>query len=273
MIVEMLRTHRSRIERIESKLPLLTRLHGVVYERRFARSSQWARIFRGVYGSFEEAIQAAPKSLPVGFDNRTAATFLIQDDWKVLPSDYPVMFWLSRVLPESKLLFDFGGYVGISYYSYEKYLRYSEELDWKVSDVPEVTRAGVELAARKGRGNLSFTNDFEDCDGADILLACGSLQYVETPLPWLLANVARKPKHIILNKMPLHESPTFVTLQNIGPAVCPYYIFNRGGFIQSVCNSGYELVDAWENAEFGARIPFHPERSVERFSGLYFRAA
>ncbi|MDQ2899557.1 MAG: TIGR04325 family methyltransferase [Acidobacteriota bacterium] len=266
-----LKLHRQALEALEAKIPPLIALHRAVNNRRFSRKSAWARMFRGVYGSFGEAIRAAPKNLPIGYDNTDAATFLIQDDWKVLPSDYPVMFWLARALPESMSVFDFGGYVGISYYSYKKYLNYLENLRWQVYDVPAVTRAGEELAARNQPSGLRFTNAFEDASDADILLACGSLQFVETPLSEKLVGLRQKPKHILLNKLPLYRGKTFVTLQNMGPAVCPYYVFNDEEFIGSIRDSGYDLVDRWENPEFGARIPFHPENSVERFSGLYFR--
>jgi len=264
------RLHRNGIEAVEAKFPPLIALHRAVNNRRFSRKSAWARLFRGVYGSFSEAIAAAPKNLPVGYDNAAAAAFLIQEDWKVLPSDYPVLFWLARALPGSNSVFDLGGYVGISYYSYKKYLDYPERLQWRIYDVPAVIQAGEELAARNRCSDLCFTNRFEEAGRADILLACGSLQFVETPLAEKLAALGQKPKHIVINKLPLHSGKTFVTLQNMGPAVCPYYIFNDEEFIRSIRDLGYALVDRWENPEFGARIPFHPENSVERFSGLYF---
>ncbi|MDQ6707443.1 MAG: TIGR04325 family methyltransferase [Acidobacteriota bacterium] len=266
-----MRLHRAKIEALEARIPPLVALHRAVNNRRFSRRSDWARLFHGVYGSFAEATGDAPKNFPVGYDNPAAATFLIQEDWKILPSDYPVLFWLARALPESRLLFDFGGYVGISYYSYRKYLDYPEGLRWRICDVPAVTRTGEELAARKPSSGLCFTNRFEDAENADILLACGSLQFVETQFAEKLKLLTHKPKHILLNKLPLSPGKTCVTLQNMGPAVCPYYIFNDNEFIGSIHDSGYDLVDRWENPEFGARIPFHPENSVERFSGLYFR--
>jgi len=57
----------------------------------------------------------------------------------------------------------------------------------------------------------------------------------------------------------------------MGPALAPYRIANREEFLQSMADLDYELVDSWENPEFGCYIPFYPDQSLRAFSGMYLR--
>ncbi len=259
------------LEWTEGWLPPLRVLHQYFYEREFARVVPWARRFRGVYASFDAAVRAAPPGKPVGYDNPAAASFM-QPSGSLLPSDYPVLFWLAKALADSPSVLDIGGYVGISYYSYRDYLSYPENLDWVVHDVPAVTAAGVEIARQRDSRGLSFSAEITPRMKPRTILAAGSLQFIEEDFPDLLQRMGALPAHLILNKTPLTDHPDFVTLQDLGPAVCAYRIFNRAKFIKSVESLGYQLVDSWANTDFSCRIPFHPERVVPSYSGLYFKA-
>jgi len=56
--------------------------------------------------------------------------------------------------------------------------------------------------------------------------------------------------------------------------VSPYHVFNRREFIGSILEQGYELMDSWGISEPHSGtllIPFHPERSLHSYTGLYFR--
>jgi putative methyltransferase (TIGR04325 family) len=258
------------IEWSEGWLPPLRAVHACLYEREFARVVPWARRFRGVYATFQEAISAAPASKPVGYDNPGAATFM-EPSGSLLPSDYPVLFWLGKVLVESPSLLDIGGYVGISYYSYRNYLTYPENLVWVVHDVPAVTAAGIEIAQHQDSRGLSFTTKITSELRPRTVLAAGSLQFMEEKFSDLLLRMGALPKNVIVSKTPLTELPDFVTLQDLGPAVCPYRIFNRVKFIESIEALGYRLIDSWANPDFQCRIPFHPDRNVASYSGLYFK--
>ena len=260
------------LEWTEGWLPPLRALHAHIYEREFARVVPWARRFRGVYASFEEAGRSAPRAKPVGYDNPAAATFM-EPSGSLLPSDYPVLFWLSNCLDEAPSVLDIGGYVGISYYSYRNHLCYPENLDWVVYDVPAVTAAGAEIARERPSRGLSFSAGITEQMKPHTVLAAGSLQFIEENFSGLLLRMGALPANLIVNKTPLTELPDFVTLQDLGPAVCPYKILNREKFIQSIEALGYRLVDSWVNTDFSCRIPFHPDRSVPSYSGLYFKAS
>jgi len=188
--------------------------------------------------------------------------------------DYPVIFWLGRILTAGSSVLDFGGSVGISYYSFSKHLSFPTGLTWKVCDTPEVVESGRAIAEEEGAANLTFTSEFHDGSGSDILIAAGMLHYVDEPLAALVSRLPEKPKHILVNKTPLQSGSPFVTLCNYaGHSFIPYHIFNRDAFVESICRLGYELVDEWENPGLTCEIISHPERSLDVYSGLYFRQA
>lgn len=169
-------------------------------------------------------------------------------------------------------IFDYGGHCGTHFYAYAQYVEYSPQLQWQVCDLPEIIRAGKKIALEQGKHQLTFTDQFQSADGADVLLAAGSLQYVDSPsFLASLSGLKSLPKNILINKVPLHDQPTFVTLQNGGVAFHPMYVFNRKEFIESICAVGYRLVDQWPVPSHSGRIPFYPKASFPSHSGLYFR--
>ncbi len=256
------------VDRIEAAVPLIRKWHRFEYEEHFLRVAQWERLFSGVYPSFAAASAAIPATRNNSYDNAGSATFLGHKG-AVRSSDYPVLFWLSQLLPENPHVFDFGGYLGISYYSFERFLQYPPNLQWTIYDVPAVVEAGAKLAKEKERSQLSFTTSFDRAQESTLLLAFGSLQFPEQSFAEFLRPLPQRPRHILLNKLPLSSQPSFYTLHNMGPALAPYRIANREEFLQSMSDLNYELVDSWENPEFGCYIPFYPDHSVRAFSGMY----
>jgi len=241
------------------------------YEEHFINAIN-ENLFRGVYKSFPEALETAPKSKPIGYNNPEPARMYRDRLNRIYPGDYPAIFWLSKAIEGGRCsIFDLGGHIGIAYYSYQKYIEYPANMDWQVCDVKEVTQAGTQLANKKGCGKISFTNDYHDANGKEIFFASGSLQYLDISLASMIAQLELRPKDIIVNLTPLHDEMEFVTLQNIGSAFCPYQVFNREEFINAVCVLGYTLIDSWENAEKSCLIPFYPEHSLDHYCGLYFR--
>jgi putative methyltransferase (TIGR04325 family) len=261
----------SLIDRIERMVPPIRAWHRFAYEHHFSRLSKSDRLYRGVYDSFDEALRAVPNTHSVGYNHPVAGNLYLELIGHIWPADYPVLFWLRSVLEDNSRLFDLGGNIGLHYYSFQKYLTYPTNTEWLICDLPEITKAGQELARHRNSSGLQFTNDFGAAEGTHILLASGTLQYIQTPFTLALSRLIRKPQHLIINKLPLSSHNTYVTLQNMGPIVCPYYIFNRTEFIDSICALGYQHIDIWKNPEFDCFIPFHPEKSIDSFTGLYFR--
>jgi putative methyltransferase (TIGR04325 family) len=256
----------------ETSWPLLRGLQRKRYEKAFAENRD-ANLFRGVFPSFEAAQASAPKSLPLGYDNPASAEMYMDRTRKVYASDYPILFWLDRLFREGVTsVFDLGGHIGVSYYAYRRFLTYPKTLRWVVHDVPAVVRHGRELAPKMDRdGYLGFSDGFEGADGFDVLFASGSVQYLPETLATRLARLKQAPRHILLNLLPVHERETYFTLQSVGTAFCPYRIASAESALADYQALGYTLVDTWENPEKSCLIPFHPEHSLDRYFGFYFR--
>lgn len=241
-----------------------------IYRRRFNSATGAVRLFRGIYPDFLTASRDIPSNRLQGYDNEASALLLADHRRRIFPFDYPIMFWLQKLLPECQLLFDLGGHVGISYFGYRRYLQYPPGLTWLIYDVDAVVALGEQIAREEGAASLRFTTSLAELPKADLLLAAGSLQFIENPFA-LLASVPRLPRHLLVNKIPVRALPAAATLHNMGSALCAYHLFNRREFVEGVQGLGYELVDEWPNPGLGLRIPFYPQHSVRAYSGFYFR--
>jgi len=252
------------------RLPLTRYVMRLAYEQHFARASGTRRLFRGVYRTFEEAERDAPATKPVHYDD---SGYQYGEQHRVVQSsDYPVIFWLSRAFEQCASLIDFGGNVGISFYAFQKYFPYPAGLRWLVYDLPEVAESGLRIHKAEGSpAALSFTSTIAAGRGFEIVLASGSLQYIPEQLPELLEKMGSKPKHLLLNRLPVCEGDTFVTLQSTGTAFSPYRISNRTQFVEQISRLGYDLEDSWNNPDLNLLIPGEPAHSLTAFSGMYWK--
>lgn len=234
----------------------------------------FASPFRGVYDTWEEAREAIPESRKVGYNHPEMASKDMHYAHQMRLSDYAAMFWMKSAISKGSSVFDLGGNIGLACYAFEKYLNYPSELRWIVCDVPEVIRLGRELARQRHMTRLDFTDNYRAADGADILLTAGTLQCIRTPLSEILGYLQAKPKHLLINRTPLYGGKSFFTIRGLPPVTLVYCVFNRKEFIDSVLAHGYQLIDSWDISEPACGlcvIPFHPERSIRSYSGLYFR--
>lgn len=254
-----------------ARVPLLNRIFSQAYDRYFdAADGPGTRLFRGIYPDFRSASLALPKARPIGYDNEGSA-YRVIDEWLTIGEyDYPIMFWLGKLLPECRSLFDWGGNVGLKYFAYRKYLNYPENLRWYVGEVPAVVAAGKAIAEREGATALEFTSDLDALADSDLLLAAGSLHFIEDPFAEL-RKLRALPQHLLLCKVPAHDQKAAVTLQNMGTSICLYHLFNRSEFVQNVTALGYELVDSWVSSDCSCQIPFHSKYSIRAYSGFYFK--
>jgi putative methyltransferase (TIGR04325 family) len=251
------------------RVPVLGERLEAAYGWYFNRVGGQVRMFRGIFPDFGTAKRAIPDARHVGYDNEASADRVADDRFRIIASDYPVLFWLQRLLPQCRLLFDWGGNIGISYYAYRRHLRYPGELTWLISDVPAVVRYGEKLARQESAPHLRFTVGTGAIAAADVLLAAGSLQFIEDH--WApLRKAGSLPQHVVLNKIPAFNRRAAVTLQNMGTALCPYHLFNRDALVRGFEDLGYRLVDEWAMPDCACRIPFYPEQSIAAYSGFYF---
>lgn len=223
--------------------------------------------FWGVFHSFAEARAAIPPGENRGFD----APNLTQGfDENPPERDLEVVRILSGLMPEVKTIFDLGGNIGICFYQYRSQISYPPDLRWTVCDVPFVNQTGAKMAHDRGETQLFFTDDRQEGANADVYLTCGALQYFECTFADLLAELKRKPKHVLVNRVPLTEKSDFVTLQHMGYSVVPYHIGNLDEFVSSIEALGYRLVEKWKNDRF-CDIILRPDRYVSNYHGFYFQ--
>jgi putative methyltransferase (TIGR04325 family) len=234
--------------------------------------------FRGVFESFEQAIASAPKSKSIGYNNAALAEEYCNSKTQletIQDYDYPMLFWLQSIFNEKKSdnisILDFGGNVGIHFYAYQKYIYYPENLKWLVLDVPEIVKSGKNLSQANPSSKLDFTESIEHISGKNVFMASGSIQYSIEDLSVLLKPLLKKPKHLLLNRIPLGETEQFVTLQNGGKVFYAQYVFNRFNFIKSLQEIGYDLIDLWEDKLDRCIIPFYPQKSIQFYHGMYLK--
>jgi putative methyltransferase (TIGR04325 family) len=147
-----------RVARNVRRIPIVGPLLQKDYERSFHRGRGR---YRGVYASFAEAERSIPAGQKVGFDHDQLAA-MYRTRLKANASDYPVLYWMRRLLGPGAVIYDFGGHVGIAYHGWRNYLDYPPDMRWIVYDLPAITRAGEQLARELPSAGLSFTNSVSD---------------------------------------------------------------------------------------------------------------
>ena len=238
-------------------------------------SDEGCGAFHGLFDSFEAARAVLPQNPEVDV-HRMATTFAGVPTKKVLAHDYPMMWWLQRAFAaRATRVLDIGGSVGVHYYTYRRYLQMPEALNWRIVDTRAIVSLGRQLAATQRASSLEFCEDLHRSTvegGADVWVASGAIQYIEGARPsLLLRRCTRKPRHVLLNDLPLYDGQDYVTTQNFGDgSFSPMQVFNRETFIRDIEALGYELADEWPVNNCSLDLPGHPERSFTAFTGLYF---
>lgn len=241
--------------------------------RRITSGRRNVNRFSGVFSTFDEARAAVPAGRQVGYDTTELASWYRERLDTVYVEDYPVLFWMQRLLPGLKRVFDFGGHIGLHFYAWNKVMNWPATLRWTVSEVPAVVDEGRAFAKERGATQLDFTARPQDCDGADLFLASGSLQYLEPGfLPSLLGEVKQRPKHVLLSKLPVHANRDYVTLQDAHLTFHPYTIVSRARLVDAMSALGYQLKDEWQSHEHDCRVMLQPALDVPAYTGALFSA-
>ena len=256
---------RSRVGTVLRRVPALSR----AYNRSLLRPHRFPSVLCGVFATYAEALRAIPPDRLAGWDNAEAATIWTEQIDPVRPGTYPLFFWLDRLLqPETRLL-DFGGSIGLTYYGYRRYGALPRDVRWTILEVPAIAAEGRRIAEREGETQLHFETEVSVVGAVDIALAAGVLQYLENAIPGFLEVLPAPPPRLLLNKLPFTRGAPFWTLDNFSRSIAPYHVFNETDFLGYFADAGYVVRDRWEVAELSCEIPFHPERHVSHFKGLY----
>ncbi|MBZ4689276.1 MAG: methyltransferase, family [Cereibacter sp.] len=214
--------------------------------------------FAGAYASVAEALAAVPPSRLAGYDHDAAVDVSLEAMTQVHLWDYPVLFWLDRLLKPGAVVLDVGGHLATKPTAFARLLDLSD-MSWIIQDLPAVVSRGKALqAAGRVPPQVSFRESLVGCPRPDVLLASGLLQYLDRPFPELLRQLPGRPGAILLNKVAMRNGPEVVTLERIGPARVPYRIRNRAGFEAELAVLGYRTADHWSIPQLSHRITTHP---------------
>lgn len=207
--------------------------------------SDAARRFRGSFATFEAAMAGVRKGYLAGYDNEAVSEIAYEAMCRIELWDYPVLYWLDRLVGNAPGLLDIGGHMGTKFRAFAPRLALPAGFDWAVHDVPAIVRAGRARAAREGLSGISFHDRLEDAPPVRIVLASGLLQYLDQPLVEVIGRLRKRPHHLILNKVATRDGPTVVTLEQFPGAEVPYIVRDRGEFTASLEAMGYAIRDSW----------------------------
>jgi putative methyltransferase (TIGR04325 family) len=237
------------------------------FQREFVKTTPSCK---GAFKTFAEAIAATPSDRLAGYNHKEIPEAFINSIDELNPCDYPVLYWLSRLLPKSKVIFELGGSMGKGYYSYRKYLSFPEDHRWTICEVPATVEVGREIARQRNEPHLFFTDERQPEQNPDLYTTFGALQYIEESFAEIIAKLRVKPPHLLVNRVPMTEGKPYITLQNNGRWFSPYRVDNVSDFIKNITALDYELVDKFE---MNRPVSFllDPEYDVPAYHGMYFR--
>lgn len=225
-----------------------------------------ARRFRGRFATFADAMAGVRPGLLAGYDNDAVSEVAYADMCRLELWDYPVLFWLDRLVGQASGLLDIGGHMGTKYRAFSPRLHLPAGFDWAVHDVPAIVRAGRARALREGLRGISFHDRLEQAPATGIVLASGLLQYLDEPFARLVDRLPERPRHVILNKVATREGPTVVTLEQFPGAEVPYIVRDHAGFTASLAAMGYAIRDSWTIAQLSHA---HSAFGVSTSRGFY----
>ncbi len=238
---------------------------------RLRQNTSRAARFSGVYPSRDAALASLPESARSGYDNADIADVSFEWMCQRAAWDYPLLYWLQNIAVEKVTVLDAGGHLGTKYIAFSD-IWDMQHIHWTVYDTPGIIAAAK---ARQAAGDLPepirFHDDLGEVPACEILLASGLVQYLDQSLSTFLMQLKQRPKHILLNKVPLRDGKDLFTVERIGTARVPYHIRSRQTWEAELANLGYEIVDRWEIAGLSHRISTHPWQGQTDSAGYYLR--
>ena len=232
--------------------------------------------YRGVFESHSEAMQSLGSSNnQYDLINREKALHEEEErqslDRPIPDFDYPLLFWLSRLLKPAGSILDLGGSVGHFYYRSQQYFQHPAGIHWQIAELPAAVELGRRFAVERKASRLSFFDSAQSTPlpPVDVLMTAGTLQYMEESIEDLMTRFESRPRHILINSLPMHRTQDFWTLQNLGACEVPYHVFSELSWLDGLKRQGYRIVDRWSQLR-RIEIPFYGDRLVESYQGFCF---
>lgn len=243
--------------------------------------------YRGVYESFDNAQKAISKKKSNDYDiintkkdQKFAESFpflknyMIQqkhqiDDW-FNNSDYPLLYWLSRIIkPQCKIL-ELGGMAGHFFYSIQKYLSLPEDIKWTIAELHEAVKLGKIIAKERSERRLFFidSDKISLTEPVDIFASAGTLQYMKLHISDILQEMKTMPNHLLIHNTPMHHCKNYWTIQNLGLCELPYRIYSYTELTNTLQNIGYTKIAEWIKPR-AIDIPFYRSLAIKGYMGFY----
>jgi putative methyltransferase (TIGR04325 family) len=158
---------------------------------------------------------------------------------------------LRGVNAETIRVLDFGGGVGLHYYTLAPLLQGTVRASWTVCELPALARAGRDLG---GPPELRFIEDLRAIEDErfHVVLASGSLQYVPDPAAtW--AALAPRADAVIMNRCPfIAASVDRLTVQRVRAIAsfgCPAWFFSEPVWRRRFASAGFAPILKWDTPE------------------------
>ncbi|HLX72268.1 MAG TPA: methyltransferase, TIGR04325 family [Verrucomicrobiae bacterium] len=226
--------------------------------------------FRRPFATMQEARQAAEKIGLGSHEEQSNIELHLKKGESARLSDYPVLFWLQECLLSTRKVLDLGGNVGNLFYCYEKYLQFPNDLTWTVFDLSRTLDAGRNLANQRRATKLRFVDQIDNLEEYDLLLVSGSMHYLEPSLLELLKRSSRRPRWVIINRVPLSERDTYFAVQKDFHIAVACRVEKLNSVKSGMHDLGYDLKDFWQITDRDLKLPFFPDYCVNSYSGLFF---
>ncbi len=263
---------KNAIEKIADILPFGRDVFLVVMKKRLGIS------YRGKFDNFQQAQFAIPDTATKEYDviNKKKAANEAQelerlDNW-FHDIDYPLLFWLSKLVTPKIHVLELGGSVGHFFYTSEHYHQYPDDVLWTIAELPEAAKLGTKIAQHRNEHRLRFIDSdlIHTSPASQIFITAGTLQYMNISLPELLRNLPDLPAHVLIHNLPCHSNEAFWTLQDLGICEVPYYIYSAQTLENAMSQLGYSVKAEWKNPRF-VEIPFHRHLMIDGYLGFYFQ--
>ncbi len=227
--------------------------------------------YRRPFASLKEANEAVLPFARSGHENSHNVQRHFELSTRARPSDYAAFFHLQPIVSSLHTVFDLGGNAGNLFYSYSQYLTWPSDLIWLVKDLPGNMAAGETIAIKREAQALRFTPDWSQAGNVDLLIVSGSMHYLDKPLAQMIAELAKRPSYLLINRSPLTDGVPVATIQDTGYFKVACMLHNRLELIHELERLDYAVVDQWEAAELTLQIPGYPEHRIRTYSGMFLR--
>lgn len=233
--------------------------------------------YRGMFDSAQSARQDIPEDAAAHYDRVNELRQANEEEevaalgQTFAETDYPLLFWLSRLYQPGLRVLELGGSLGHLFYALADRAPLPDDAKWTIAELPEAAKFGREIAGRRGESRLSFIDSdrIDEAPQCDVFLTAGTIQYMEKSLPEILASLETLPSHVLVHNTPMHADRQWWTRQNLGIVEVPYRIYSRSGLVDDMARLGYRETAAWGH-DRPVPIPFHLDLEVEGYLGLQF---